>query len=143
LQTSILPRVTASLRDAITERTDSAHQIGALRGGDLFLIPLDGTGEWARYHSLFAEAMQQEARRRLGGERLRQLAAQASAWYEEHGFLAEAIETALNATEFTHSASLIKQFIESKQRGNVSTIPELYCLNRWLVWSIFWSRACW
>ncbi|MBA2678286.1 MAG: hypothetical protein H0U76_07835 [Ktedonobacteraceae bacterium] len=132
LQTSILPRFTAPLCDAITGRTDSAFQLTALRGGDLFLVPLDGIGEWTRYVSLFAEAMQQEARRRLGDERLHQFAARASIWYEKHNFLVEAIETALNAAEFSRAASLIERFSASREQGNVSTIPELYSLNRWL-----------
>ncbi|MBE3561068.1 MAG: hypothetical protein IMW89_17875 [Ktedonobacteraceae bacterium] len=132
LQTSFLPRISAPLCDAITGRTDSAQQLAALYFSDLFLIPLDGTGKWGRFHSLFAEAMQQEARRRLGDERLRQLAARASSWYEEHDFRAEAIETALSAAEFVRSARLISRFIESKQQGNAPTIPELYILNRWL-----------
>ncbi len=132
LQTCILPRVTAPLCNAVMRREDSAHLIRALRGGDLFLIPLDVIGEWVRYHSLFAEAMQQEARRCLGEERLRQLSARASSWYEEHGLLAEAIETALNAAAFTRSASLIEQYIEDTQQGNVHTIPDIYTLNRWL-----------
>lgn len=131
LQTSILPRLTASLCDAITGRTDSTQLIEVLRGGDLFLIPMDGKGEWARYHSLFAEAMQQEARKCLGDERLRQLAAQASTWYEEHGLLAEAIETALDA-ESAYAASLISQFIENNQQNNALATPELYRLHRWL-----------
>ncbi|MDQ2886359.1 MAG: LuxR C-terminal-related transcriptional regulator [Chloroflexota bacterium] len=132
LQTSILPRITAALCDAITGRKDAVRLIEALRGGDLFLIPLDVTGEWMRYHSLFAESMQQEARRRLGDERLSQLAAQASRWYEEHGLLAEAIETALDAADSLHAADLIELFIESRQQGNIYAISEVYSLRRWL-----------
>jgi LuxR family transcriptional regulator, maltose regulon positive regulatory protein len=132
LQTSILPRITVALCDAITGREDAARLIEALRGGDLFLIPLDGTGEWMRYLSLFAESMQQEARRRLGDEQLSQLAARASRWYEEHGLLAEAIETALDAADPLHAANLIGRFIESRRLGNIFAIPELYNLRRWL-----------
>jgi LuxR family maltose regulon positive regulatory protein len=132
LQTSILPRVTASLCDVVMDRADSTQLIEVLRAGDLFLISLDGMGEWARYYPLFAETMQQEAHKRLGNERLCQLADRASTWYEEHGFLAEAIDTALSAAAFTRAASLIQQFLERKQPNNISTIPELYSVKRWL-----------
>ncbi|GAC1389572.1 MAG: LuxR C-terminal-related transcriptional regulator [Ktedonobacteraceae bacterium] len=132
LQTSIFPRLTAALCDAVLECEDSSQRLEALRGGDLFLIPLDATNERSRYQALFAEAMQQEARKRLGDERLRILAASASLWYERHGLLIEAIETALNAAAFTRSASLIQRYIESKQQSNVPTIPELYSLKHWL-----------
>lgn len=131
LQTSILPRLTAALCEAITGREDSARLIEALRAGDLFLVPLDSVGHWARYHSLFAEAMQQEARRRLGDEYLRQLAARASIWYEQHGFLSEAIETALSAAEFQRAASLIESLLTRNQQ-NTPTVSEVYSLKRWL-----------
>lgn len=130
LQTSVLPRVNASLCDAVMDREDSERLLAALRGGDLFLIPLDETGEWARYQSLFAEAMQQEARRRLGDERLHQLVTRASVWYEEHGFLTEAIETALSAADFVRAADLIELLFESNQQ-DAPTIPEVYNLHRW------------
>ncbi len=132
LQTSILPRITAALCDAITGRSDAARLIEALRGGDLFLIPLDATGEWMRYLSLFAESMQQEARRRLGDEQLSLLAARASRWYEEHGMLAEAIGTALDAADPLRSADLIERFVESRRMSNMFVIPEWYSLRRWL-----------
>jgi LuxR family maltose regulon positive regulatory protein len=131
LQTSILPRVTASLCDAIMDREDSDRLLAALWRSDLFLIPVDGTGEWARYQSLFAEAMQQEARRRFGDERLHQLVTRASVWYEEHGLLSEAIETALSAADFARAADLIQELTESKPEDAAPTIPEIYDLNRW------------
>jgi ATP/maltotriose-dependent transcriptional regulator MalT len=132
LQTCILPRVSGELCDAIMDREDSTQLLQVLRGGDLFLIPLDSADEWARYYPLFAEAMQQEARKRLGDVRLTLLTSRASAWYEAHGYLIEAIETALESEDFTRSAYLIKCFIDSKQQANASTVPELYSLHRWL-----------
>ncbi|HEV2653429.1 MAG TPA: AAA family ATPase, partial [Ktedonobacteraceae bacterium] len=132
LQTSILPRMTTALCNAVTGREDAVRLIEALRGGDLFLIPLDATGEWMRYLSLFAESMQQEARRRLGDEQLSQLAARASRWYEEHGMLAEAIGTALDAADPLRSADLIERFVESRRMSNMFVIPEWYSLRRWL-----------
>ncbi len=132
LRTCILPRITAPLCDTIMERNDSAMLINALRGGDFFLIPLDGRGEWARYHALFAEAMQQEAHRRLGEASLRQISLRASIWYEEHRLMPEAIETALDAAEFLRAVSLIEQFIESKVQSIIPTIPEYYDLKRWV-----------
>ena len=132
LQTSIFPRLTAALCDGVLEREDSSQRLEVLRGGDLFLIPLDVTGEWGRYQAIFAEAMQQEARRRLGDERLRTLAASASLWYEQYGLLTEAIETSLNAGAFPRAASLIQRYVESKELSIIPTISELYSLKRWL-----------
>ncbi len=132
LQTCVLPSISGALCDAVMDREDSADLIQALRGGDLFLIPLDRTGTWARYYPLFAEAVQQEARKRFGDERLMLLTSRASAWYEAHGYLIEAIETALEAAEFTRLASLIQRFVDSRQQTSAATIPEIYSLYRWL-----------
>lgn len=134
LQTSILPRLTAALCDAVLERDDSSMLLQALHNGDLFIVPLDATGEWGRYQALFAEAMQQEARKRLGEGRLCRVAAAASLWYEQYGYHDEAIETALNASAFTRAANLMQQYMENKQQSSTVTIPipELYDLKRWL-----------
>jgi len=132
LQTSILPRLTAELCDAVLGRDDSSRLLAALHNGDLFIVPLDATGEWGRYQALFAEAMQQEARKRLGEERLRSMAATASLWYEQRGYNVEAIETALNASAFPRAANMIQHHIENKQQSNTLPLPELYSLKRWL-----------
>ncbi len=131
LQTSVFPLLTAEFCDEVLTLKDSAQQLEMLRVHDLFLVPLNSTGRWLRYQALFAEAMQHEARKRLGDERLRTIAASASHWYEQHGLLPEAIETALNAEQYHRSASLLQHYIESKQQGNASTVPELYSLKRW------------
>ena len=127
LQTAFLNRLTGSLCDAVTDRNDSEHMLEQLERANLFLIPLDDTGQWYRYHALFAEAMQHEARRRLGEDYLRTLYDKASHWYEEHGLLAEAVEVALSARDFTRAAMLIERIV-----GPYSTINELHTLLRWI-----------
>lgn len=132
LRTSVLPRLNAALCDALLGSNDSERVIEALRSGDFFLAPLDGSGEWMRYQALFAETMQQEARRRLGDEHINYLAVQASLWYEEHAFLAEAIETALSASAYERAASLLACFITIKEQSRRSVFLELYSLRHWL-----------
>jgi LuxR family transcriptional regulator, maltose regulon positive regulatory protein len=57
LETSILPRMCASLCNAVTERTDSADVLSDLNRRNLFVTPLDGEHNWFRYHHLFAELL--------------------------------------------------------------------------------------
>nr|BBH85347.1 HTH-type transcriptional regulator MalT [Thermosporothrix sp. COM3] len=132
LQTSILPRMTAGLCDAITNRTNSAQLLASLRESNLFLIPLDETGTWMRYLSLFASAMQQEARACLGDEQLRAISARASIRYEAHGLLIEATETALNAANFPRAASLVERLFERVWQDNALAQPEWYTLQSFL-----------
>jgi LuxR family maltose regulon positive regulatory protein len=127
LQTASLSRLTGSLCNAVTGRADSQQMLDHLERANLFLIPLDEAGEWYRYHALFAEALQHEARRRLGEDALRACAGQASRWYEQHGLLAEAIEAAFAAQMFERAAALINRFNEQHRFNN-----ELHTLQRWI-----------
>jgi LuxR family maltose regulon positive regulatory protein len=129
LHTSVLHRLTGSLCDAVIERNDSAPLLEAMERSGLFLIPLEGDGRWYRYHTLFAEAMQHEARRRLGDEVVRSCSSRASVWYEHHGMLTEAVEAAFEAQAFARAAVLLEQIIKPHYA------QELYAyhtLHRWL-----------
>ena len=127
LQTSVLNRLTGSLCNAITDRTDSASLLVQLERANLFLIPLgaDGQHTWYRYHALFAEALRTYAKQRLGEAAIRALIDKASRWHEAHGLRVEAIELALAAQDFDRAAQLIEQALE--QRG----LSELHTLGRW------------
>lgn len=129
LQTSMLQALTAPLCDALSERNDSAQLLEALEKANLFLSPLDGDERWYRYHPLFAEALRREAKQRLGETALRACAQRASAWYAQHGLLAEAIESALAAHSFAQAAMLIEQ-LTGPQRFH--EMHEHQTLQRWL-----------
>ena len=112
LQTSILSRLTASLCDAVTGRDDSSVLLTQLERANLFLMPLDSTDQWYRFHSLFAEALQHYARLRLGEAQLREIYHKASLWYEEQGMLPEAVEAALASLDTPRVAGLVQRIIE-------------------------------
>jgi hypothetical protein len=73
---------------------------------------LDDFGQWYRYHALFSEAMQHEARRRFGDAALRSWYSRASAWYEQQSLLPDAIEMALHAQQYARAAGLIEQSLK-------------------------------
>src|SRR6266566_7901563 len=127
LQTAFLKPLTGSLCDAVTGRSDSEMMLEQLEHANLFLIPLDDVGQWYRYHALFAEAMQHEARRRLGEDNLRSLFDKASHWYEQNGLHAEAVEATLSARNFERAAMLIESSMWS-----YSAVNELYTWLRWV-----------
>ena len=128
LQTSGLSRLTASLCDAVTGRSDSARVLAQLERSNLFLSPLEaGDGQaWYRYHVLFADAMRQFARQRLGEASLAAAATAASRWYEARGLPAEAVEAALAARDFERAAWLAEGLVE--RRGQ----SEAFTLRRWV-----------
>jgi LuxR family maltose regulon positive regulatory protein len=122
-----LDRVTASLCNTVTGREDSALVLEQLERANLFLVPVEGAGDWYRYHALFAEAMHHTAQLRLGEAALHALADKASRWYEKHGLLSEAVEAALSAHAFERAAALIERFIAPRLVNN-----EYLTLRRWL-----------
>jgi LuxR family transcriptional regulator, maltose regulon positive regulatory protein len=146
LRTSVLSRLNGSLCDAATGRNDSASLLDKLEHDNLFLFQLGdqelrteerGLATRAsahglqpplyRYHTLFAEAMQHEARRRLGDAALYETHERASGWYEQHGLPAEAIDAALAARSFARVAELVDQLVM------LGRLPgELYTLRRWV-----------
>ena len=126
LRTSILSRLTGSLCDAVTGRDDGAILLTQLERANLFLMPLDSAGQWYRFHSLFAEALQHYAWQRLGEAQLLQIHHKASRWYEEHGLLREAVEAALSSLDPSRAASLIQRIIPHMVWN------EKYTLRRWM-----------
>jgi LuxR family maltose regulon positive regulatory protein len=127
LDTSILGCLCGPLCDALTGRQDGQTLLEQLEQANLFLVALDDAGQWYRYHHLFAEAMQDEARRRLGAEALQMRALKASQWFEQEGLLAEAVEAALDAAAFERAATLLEHFT---QPGIFQ--KTLHTLRRWI-----------
>ncbi|HKE70269.1 MAG TPA: helix-turn-helix transcriptional regulator, partial [Nocardioidaceae bacterium] len=58
LRTSILDRLSGPLCDAVTEESDGKGTLESLDRTNLFVIPLDDSRRWYRYHHLFADVLQ-------------------------------------------------------------------------------------
>jgi LuxR family maltose regulon positive regulatory protein len=138
LRTSGLTGLNGSLCAAVTGREDSGQTLESLDRGGLFLEPLARPGDlsydWFRYHALFAEAMQQEARRRLGPEALQGIFRTASLWFEEHGMVSDAIEAAFQAQDMPRVAALIEQSVGEQVIGIRPPVQfvEVHTVRRWL-----------
>ena len=116
LQTAVLDKLCAPLCDAvlnIPEAADSQSQqiLEQLESANLFLIPLDDNRHWYRYHHLFADLLQQQARRE-NPELEKAAHERASHWFEKAGYAEEAIQHALSATNYERAANLVTQYGE-------------------------------
>jgi LuxR family transcriptional regulator, maltose regulon positive regulatory protein len=60
LRTSILRKLSGPLCDAVLNDSDSAAVLEAIERDNLFLVSLDLTRRWYRYHHLFAELLRTE-----------------------------------------------------------------------------------
>jgi len=144
LQTSLINRLNASLCNTIVERTDSQSMLEALEADNLFIVSLDETREWFRYHHLFTEFLRKRLLSEYPESRVRDLYLRASRWLAENGHISEAIDQALAAKDYDYAASLIAP--ESEQwmrRGEISTILKyLNQLPKELVWNQ-WGLCLW
>ncbi|MDJ0349573.1 LuxR C-terminal-related transcriptional regulator [Cryobacterium sp. PH29-G1] len=107
LHTSILGRLTGPLCDAVTGQTGGGARLRELERANLFLVALDDHRQWYRYHHLFADVL----RARLldeQPERMPELHARASEWFEQNGEPHEAIRHALAGGQFERAADLIE-----------------------------------
>ena len=109
VRTSVLPRFTPELCDAVLGREDSAAVLAELARSNMFLVSLDARGEWYRYHHLFGEFLQLE----LGREAARELRRRAAGWCRGHGLAEDAIEFAAAAGDAEMVAEvLIERHLE-------------------------------
>jgi LuxR family maltose regulon positive regulatory protein len=126
MQTSILDRLCGSLCNAVMAGqgiSPKAPDLGSqrileyLENAGLFIIPLDHRRCWYRYHHLFVDLLRSrlqasfELPLAVEGEKkgIEALHLRASAWLEEEGLIAEAMDHAIAATDYERSANLIEQ----------------------------------
>jgi LuxR family maltose regulon positive regulatory protein len=121
LKTSILDKLSSSLCNAVTGETNSQDLLETLEQANLFIVPLDQTRQWYRYHRLFSELLRH--RLMLSGQDEAQLHQQASAWYQVNGSINEAIMHALKAKDWESASSLIEtSSSDYLKRGEALTV---------------------
>lgn len=116
------PAMDYILRSTQYVRTDSPTDIlSHIERANLFLIHLDSSGTWFRYHALFTEFL----RRQLPPKQASQHYHEASLWFEENNLLDEAIHYATHAQDFERAANLLEShYLDMVQRGEQSALLE-------------------
>ena len=149
LQTSVLERLCGPLCDAVTGQRDGHATLAKLEHANLFIMPLDDTGQWFRYHHLFAEVLR--ARLQLSQpDMIPELHLRASAWYEQNGLIVESIYHALEVADNDAAVRLIESigmmvFVSGVMQYNLQTWlgklpdsvvrsrPKLCLIHAWLL----------
>jgi ATP/maltotriose-dependent transcriptional regulator MalT len=122
IRSSVLSRLSAPLCRAVTGATETDALLRVLERENLFLVALDSTRTWYRYHHLFAELLRHELRA-TEPELVPDLHRRAAAWYRDAGATHEAIEHATAAGDFAEAALLIStHWYEFLQRGRQETV---------------------
>ena len=106
LRTSILERVNGELADLLTEDKGGERVLQDLEQANAFVVSLDGSRSWFRYHQMFAGLLQLELRRAASDE-VAALHRTAADWLAEHGYPVEAIRHAQAAGDWGLAAGLL------------------------------------
>jgi LuxR family maltose regulon positive regulatory protein len=115
LQTSILERMNAAVCQAVAGLPlleESQEMLEALERANLFVVPLDDERQWYRFHDLFREALRARLQARQP-QLVPLLHRRAASFYETQGQWSEAITHALQAVDYSFTASLMEQAAES------------------------------
>ncbi|MEO8288469.1 MAG: LuxR C-terminal-related transcriptional regulator [Chloroflexota bacterium] len=126
LQTSILERLCGSLCDAVTGGEDSQRMLRLLERENLFLVPLDDSRVWFRYHHLFAEFLREELKQRYPGEGV-ELHRRAAQWYLAHDLPDEALDQAVAGSDAETAERVFDKYTNAKLNTG-----ELRTIKRWL-----------
>lgn len=142
LDTAVLERFNAALCDALLEQENSQDILDELEQNNLFIIPLDHSRRWYRYHHLFAQLLRYRLERDWPKTAVAELHRRAHRWYHQHGLLEEAIAHAFQIPDHDAVAQLIetiplhylyedggglriRRWIKQLPQGLVSTRPYL------------------
>lgn len=121
-RTAILGRFCAPLCDAVAGTGNATEIIDTLDRENLFVLSLDETRRWFRYHKLFAQVLRSRLAR-TEPDIVLTLHERASAWYQAAGWAEEAIGHALAAGTVPQAVDLIAsnwhQYANAGKAGTV------------------------
>lgn len=126
LETSILERLCGAVCDAVRSTSSEALSpsrviLQQLEQANLFIVSLDAQREWYRYHRLFSDLLQGRLQRE-SPTLLPDLHRRASAWFEDKGWIDEAVHHALLSGDADHAANIVERYAqEILLRGETAT----------------------
>ena len=126
---SMFDRICAPLAQAVahTDDTldvqDAEELLHALRLRNLFLIPLDRSATWMRFHHLVAEFFR-ERYRRTAAAQARECLLRGAQWLHANGYVEEAINSLIRAQDWDRATQWVAESVEELvfRRGYHQTI---------------------
>lgn len=116
LRTAILSRFSASLCDTMLGQQGSWQILRQLERAHL--IVEDDQQTWYHYPKVLAEALRSRLER-VESEMIPVLHRRASSWYEQHGFLVDAVEHLCEVQDWEHALNLIENMTPQPNAKNV------------------------
>jgi LuxR family maltose regulon positive regulatory protein len=106
LRTSVLDRMSGPLCDAVLGETGSGSVLKGLARATAMVVPLDNADRWYRHHTLLAQMLRAEMRRREA-EAEPELHRRASSWHAAHDDVEAAIRHAVAAGDVRGAGDLL------------------------------------
>jgi LuxR family maltose regulon positive regulatory protein len=131
---SMFDRICAPLAQAVTDANDAEEALLGLRTRNLFLIPLDRSWEWVRFHHLVGEFFRETYRRTAPAQAMECLV-RGARWLHANGHVEEAVNYMIRAQEWERATHWVADSVEELvfRRGYHQTIlrwmnalPEAY-----------------
>ena len=152
LKSSILDRLNADVCNRMMDIHNSGEILEELEDKNLFITPLDGESGWYRYHHLFQDFLKLRLERQ-DPDLKKELTLKASGWFLQYGSITEAVNYALETSDYELSASLIEEHaLTFIKRGQISLLQdwlaripahiasERYRIPMYLCWALFHMR---
>jgi LuxR family transcriptional regulator, maltose regulon positive regulatory protein len=145
---SMFDRICAPLARAVTDINDAEEALLGLRTRNLFLIPLDRSWEWVRFHHLVGEFFR-ETYRRIAPAHARDCLVRGARWLHANAHVEEAVNCMIRAQEWEQATHWVADSVEELvfRRGYHQTIlrwmnalPEA-CVDRYPVIRIQYAFA--
>src|SRR3984957_4841369 len=120
---SMFDRICAPLARAVTDANDAEDALLGLRTRNLFLIPLDRSWEWVRFHHLVGEFFR-ETYRRTAPEQARECLVRGARWLHANAHVEEAVNYMIRAQEWELATHWVADSVEELvfRRGYHQTI---------------------
>ncbi len=123
LRISMFDRICAPLARAVTDANDAEDALLGLRTRNLFLIPLDRSWEWVRFHHLVGEFFRATYRRTAPAQ-ARECLARGAQWLHANDHVEEAVNYMIRAQEWEQATHWVADSVEELvfRRGYHQTI---------------------
>ena len=116
LAISILERFNKSLCEAVcneicfvADAQEDIELITWIEEGDLFLIPLDGSRTWFRFHHLFRSLLNHQLVNKFSKEQINNFYVRAGKWFADHKYIEESIHYLLKGNDIERAIDTIAE----------------------------------
>jgi LuxR family transcriptional regulator, maltose regulon positive regulatory protein len=129
LRTSLVNRLNAALADLLVGSPGSERMLLELEDANAFVVSLDSSRTWFRYHHMLADFLRLELRRRFANE-IPDLHRRAAQWFVDQGDVLEAVRHTIAAGDSPNAGRLVAdhsfKWVLDGQAGTISAVLQAF-----------------